>query len=1239
MIDKTDPTNRDTVPAMLTPGEFVLNKEATQMYGPVIQQMNNAGLQQRAAENKAVEANMGGGIKYYNHGSTHPIEPPNREEQIQSLLNTISRGEGATPEKLAAQKGFGTTPYDMVLGYGVYGKPTKPLSEMTFREVYEYQRKLLSGQTGKVEADKQSTAVGKYQTIGTYLFGAGKSADNAIDNSWMKMAGLGPDDIYNAENQEKIGRIVLDQAGLNNYQTTGDADQFQRDLSAKWASIASPDTKDGTYGQRVDTFRSDLQPHFDSMFSPMPDNSQLASSPEVLSFVEQSNRPTTRPLGFSQEPVQVTELPNIITMDTLPKREAPPQASSFADLSQKDFLKEAGVNPNILNSNFPLRNNNISIQPDVDSAPPVMMEQPPMQPPLPTAGSNDTSFGSAFKEARGQLGAGNVFNYNGKQYTTNFAEEEDQILTANMGRKIPGYNFGDLVTGVFGGPKLDDNLLELPTESMYAPDTVPEMLLPPVNSDQSLLDGSSQSVKNSQRMMLMNNPIPNANPRPLVAPEIDNLPDPRSSMSVPDSLQDSQRMMEINNPMSVPKSVQDSQRMMEINSIPKSVQDSQRMMEINNPMSVPKSVQDSQRMMEINSVPKSVQDSQRMMEINSIIPPNKSPNMSNESQVLSEEISDLRLRMSVMPSDSEMRAILQTQVDQKLGQLETMGLSLDSNVLPKPKQTGVNTRLINAKTELETAELNMRRAMSPEDIKAAADQIAAANLKIENNLTIPVVETSLITKENTESLASRKVLLNQINDQISSSKNPKVIAALNSKKEVIQRDIKDFNNNLMLEEGGRNVFEERGRRSPYEQYGDQVQDRVNKLQASANSNETNESKLKEDDIVKKDLKEIDKIGNEVSKKDPAKVTEAKGLLSSIFGDLFDTKELARAAIMYLGARATGMSGNQALAFAGKTYLSREAASDQAHKKHLNKLIEDGTMTSASIKIYSKTEDVADLIPKGVTYTSMGETETYYNTRTGNPVQAARVKGSDGGYRWQAPNGEFLVMNRFHQDVNRSSVRPSSATNAEINDVKELFIELRDDMGTVKGASGGESAVYRTNLTPRLVGESTVGWAMKNNIPVQAVGRVLKGAYQRALADAARENKPITAQAIEGYLDDQWIQQSAGDPTDFKTDKDKPIQTTVVNGWVKNLQSKVSEVAPEAFKEMNSINFSTWLRDSDLTKKYHVTEANGGISLGDRERYIRLGNAKTPPMSGYMLFMEQQVQTEYRKLVAKRQGIS
>ena len=57
--DLNDPTNVDTVPAMLTEGEFVLNKEAASMYGPIIEQMNNHGLMQRQAENQMLKANTG----------------------------------------------------------------------------------------------------------------------------------------------------------------------------------------------------------------------------------------------------------------------------------------------------------------------------------------------------------------------------------------------------------------------------------------------------------------------------------------------------------------------------------------------------------------------------------------------------------------------------------------------------------------------------------------------------------------------------------------------------------------------------------------------------------------------------------------------------------------------------------------------------------------------------------------------------------------------------------------------------------------------------------------------------------------------------------------------------------------------------------------------------------------------------------------------------------------------------
>lgn len=56
-----DPKGTDTVPAWLTPGEFVMNAEATRMFEPQIEQMNNAG--------RAMQAEQGGTIpEYAAHG-------------------------------------------------------------------------------------------------------------------------------------------------------------------------------------------------------------------------------------------------------------------------------------------------------------------------------------------------------------------------------------------------------------------------------------------------------------------------------------------------------------------------------------------------------------------------------------------------------------------------------------------------------------------------------------------------------------------------------------------------------------------------------------------------------------------------------------------------------------------------------------------------------------------------------------------------------------------------------------------------------------------------------------------------------------------------------------------------------------------------------------------------------------------------------------------------------------------
>ena len=58
-------------------------------------------------------------------------------------------------------------------------------------------------------------------------------------------------------------------------------------------------------------------------------------------------------------------------------------------------------------------------------------------------------------------------------------------------------------------------------------------------------------------------------------------------------------------------------------------------------------------------------------------------------------------------------------------------------------------------------------------------------------------------------------------------------------------------------------------------------------------------------------------GAENVKKDPKMANEAMAGLKNVFGDLFNKKELMRAAVLMVGARLTGATPGQALAIAGQ----------------------------------------------------------------------------------------------------------------------------------------------------------------------------------------------------------------------------------------------------------------------------------------------------------------------------------
>lgn len=108
MKDMNDHTNKDSVPAMLTPGEFVLNKEASQMYAPFIEQMNNHGLQQRHAEN--ISMNMGGGVPPVQHLNFGGWLKGLLEPDEDSIIARQKRGELLPAHIRAVPPGYGAAP-------------------------------------------------------------------------------------------------------------------------------------------------------------------------------------------------------------------------------------------------------------------------------------------------------------------------------------------------------------------------------------------------------------------------------------------------------------------------------------------------------------------------------------------------------------------------------------------------------------------------------------------------------------------------------------------------------------------------------------------------------------------------------------------------------------------------------------------------------------------------------------------------------------------------------------------------------------------------------------------------------------------------------------------------------------------------------------------------------------------------------------------------------------------------
>ncbi|MCD1645244.1 tape measure protein [Aurantimonas coralicida] len=91
-----------------------------------------------------------------------------------SLLDLIAQAEGTA----------GSNGYNTVLGYGAYGSPDAPLTEMTLSEVYEHGLKMRRAQMARGKAwGSTSSASGRYQIVGTTMKDAAKALGLNMDET------------------------------------------------------------------------------------------------------------------------------------------------------------------------------------------------------------------------------------------------------------------------------------------------------------------------------------------------------------------------------------------------------------------------------------------------------------------------------------------------------------------------------------------------------------------------------------------------------------------------------------------------------------------------------------------------------------------------------------------------------------------------------------------------------------------------------------------------------------------------------------------------------------------------------------------------------------------------------------------------------------------------------------------------------------------------------------------------
>jgi len=357
--------------------------------------------------------------------------------------------------------------------------------------------------------------------------------------------------------------------------------------------------------------------------------------------------------------------------------------------------------------------------------------------------------------------------------------------------------------------------------------------------------------------------------------------------------------------------------------------------------------------------------------------------------------------------------------------------------------------------------------------------------------------------------------------------------------------------------------------------------------------------------------------NEGDKQDDGKKKEAESMFKSLFGDLFDKKELARMAVMYLGSRAMGYSHQGSMGFAAKNYITRVDAKVANRDKFLQTNV--GKFTPDSLELYRETGKISDLIPVGKPIERKGEYKTFYG-EGGKKLTGEKVVQGDNTF-YVDQNGKVINQYNYNEDPSNVPDTPEyrSRVNTEGKDNAAIIKSMKTKIG--EGKDG--TAMYKTDINSEVEGPKVAEWAIKHGVSLEKVAGLVQLAMQDAINDDRQDGS--RAQSLIPYLDSLVIRENTKYPDLFMVGEGDERQA----------------VDPEQFMALNDdVSFVMQQiggKGSDfvLTNQYYtqaIKEWNSTLTDDDREQYTRM--AKGTGLSPFMVF----VQKDLADYMAKTQGV-